>query len=76
MVEVQVGDADWAEAELAEVPNDDTWRQWRFTADLETGLQRVRVRATDGDGVTQDEERVAPIPDGAEGWHQIQLRVG
>jgi DMSO/TMAO reductase YedYZ molybdopterin-dependent catalytic subunit len=75
MVEVQVGDGDWQEAELAEVPNDDTWRQWRLTTDLAPGLQRIRVRATDNDGTTQSEERVAPIPDGAEGWHSIQVRV-
>ncbi len=74
-VEVQIGDADWQEAELAEVPSDDTWRQWRFVADLEPGRTDVRVRATDGEGVTQREDRVAPIPDGAEGWHSIPLRV-
>jgi DMSO/TMAO reductase YedYZ molybdopterin-dependent catalytic subunit len=75
MVEVQVGDSDWQEADLAAVPNDDTWRQWRLVTRVEPGTPRIRVRATAGDGVTQSEERIAPIPDGAEGWHTVPIRV-
>jgi hypothetical protein len=33
------------------------------------------VRATDATGVTQPEQRVAPIPDGATGWHTVVVRV-
>jgi sulfite oxidase len=33
------------------------------------------VRATDGDGETQPEERVEPLPDGATGWHTRRFSV-
>jgi DMSO/TMAO reductase YedYZ molybdopterin-dependent catalytic subunit len=75
-VEVQVDDGDWREAELADVGGDtDTWRQWRVDWDAEPGAHRIRVRATDGEGVTQSEDRVEPIPDGAEGWHTVEVAV-
>ena len=35
----------------------------------------IEVRATDADGNVQPEERVAPIPDGATGWHSVVVRV-
>ena len=33
----------------------------------------ARVRATDGTGRTQPEERTGVFPDGARGWHEIQF---
>ena len=33
------------------------------------------VRATDGDGVTQTEERTRVDPDGATGWHSVVMTV-
>lgn len=75
-VEVQVDDGDWTQARLAEAVNDVTWRQWVFEWDArESGQHRLRVRATDSSGETQTEERVAPIPDGASGWHQVLVTV-
>lgn len=75
-VEVQVDDGDWLEAELAELDGElDTWRQWRVTWDAEPGRHELRVRATDGTGETQGEDRVDPVPDGAEGWHTIEVQV-
>jgi hypothetical protein len=41
---------------------------WRADFDLAPGSHTVQSRATDRNGVTQPEERVAPIPDGATGW--------
>lgn len=76
LVEVQIDGGEWQPADLGEVPNVDTWRQWTLTTQLEPGNVQIRVRATDGDGTRQDEERVDPIPDGAEGWHSLQVRVG
>jgi DMSO/TMAO reductase YedYZ molybdopterin-dependent catalytic subunit len=72
-VEVQIGDGDWIVTEIAQVPGGDTWRQWLHVADLPPGEQRVRVRATDGDGVTQPGEPSGPRPEGAEGWHTIHV---
>ncbi|ROP45984.1 molybdopterin-dependent oxidoreductase [Pseudokineococcus lusitanus] len=72
-VEVRVDDGDWAEAELGERYDDDTWVQWRFPYELTEGRHTLTVRATDGDGVVQTEERADPIPDGASGWHSITV---
>ena len=36
---------------------------------------QVRVRATDGTGTTQTSEISNPAPDGATGWHTIQVRA-
>ena len=75
-VEVRVDEGPWQEAELAEQVNVDTWRQWRWTwADAAPGSHRLTVRATDGDGQTQTEERQPPFPDGATGWMTLLVTV-
>jgi DMSO/TMAO reductase YedYZ molybdopterin-dependent catalytic subunit len=74
-VEVQVDDGPWRPARLAAAVGDDTWRQWVYEWDAEAGDHVLAVRATDGTGETQPEERVAPIPDGATGWHTIEVSV-
>ncbi|MGH8910455.1 MAG: molybdopterin-dependent oxidoreductase [Egibacteraceae bacterium] len=74
-VEVQIDDGPWARARLAEELNDVTWRQWVYEWDATPGNHQLRVRATDSTGHTQPEERVAPIPDGATGWHSVFVRV-
>ena len=63
-------------AELADELTIDTWRQWKYTWDATPGNHRIEVRATDKTGAVQPEERVAPIPDGATGWHSVVVRVG
>jgi DMSO/TMAO reductase YedYZ molybdopterin-dependent catalytic subunit len=75
-VEVRVDDGPWEEATLAAVPNEHTWRQWVLRTTLAAGSHRIAVRATDGDGETQTEARVAPFPDGATGWHAITVNAG
>lgn len=55
--------------------NAQTWRMWRITVDLPAGGHRAEVRATDRRGQTQTDARVAPIPDGAIGWHSAQFTV-
>ena len=68
-VEVRVDDEPWADADLGDAVNDDSWRQWRFRWDAATpGPHRITVRATDGTGEVQTEERAAPFPNGASGW--------
>jgi len=74
-VEVQVDDRPWAEASLGERVSDHTWRQWVYLWDAEPGEHRLRVRATDGTGETQTEEVHAAPPDGATGWHTIEVNV-
>ena len=63
-VEVSIDDGDWRECELAGVPSDDTWRQWRYRwTDPTPGEHEVRARAYDGDGVPQpDRNPKASLP--------------
>lgn len=74
-VEVRIDDGPWQDARLAPAPSADTWRQWFFSWDASAGSHNVTCRATDGDGQTQNEQRVDAIPDGATGWHQIVVLV-
>jgi DMSO/TMAO reductase YedYZ molybdopterin-dependent catalytic subunit len=75
-VEVRVDEGPWARAELADELSIDTWRQWKYEWDATVGNHQIEVRATDKTGAVQPEERVAPIPDGATGWHSVVVRVG
>jgi DMSO/TMAO reductase YedYZ molybdopterin-dependent catalytic subunit len=74
-VEVQVDDEPWQQAELAAPVNDLTWRQWLLRWEATPGRHRLRVRATDGDGETQTDQRAPVMPDGATGWHTITVTV-
>ncbi|WP_239073238.1 molybdopterin-dependent oxidoreductase [Sediminihabitans luteus] len=74
-VEVQVDDEEWVEAELAEVVSADTWRQWVHRWDATSGSHTLRVRATDADGQVQTSDTAPPAPDGATGWHEVDVRV-
>jgi DMSO/TMAO reductase YedYZ molybdopterin-dependent catalytic subunit len=74
-VEVRVDDGPWAPARLATAVGDDTWRQWVHEWDATPGIHSLQARATDGTGALQVEEREAPIPEGATGWHTVQVTV-
>jgi len=75
LVELSIDDGEWQPATLADVPNVHTWRQWVVRATLPPGQHKLTVRATDGSGSTQTDERVPPFPDGATGWHTIRIRA-
>ncbi len=76
---VEVGiDGEWREARLSTPISDATWVQWTYAWDAAaTGLgeHEIAVRATDGDGATQTDQRTRPDPDGARGWHTISVSV-
>ncbi|MDH6180261.1 DMSO/TMAO reductase YedYZ molybdopterin-dependent catalytic subunit [Microbacteriaceae bacterium SG_E_30_P1] len=74
-VQVSVDRGEWHDARLAEEINVDTWVQWVWEWDAEPGDHELQVRATDAFGGTQSPERVAPVPDGAEGWHTVRVSV-
>ncbi len=74
-VEVRDNDGDWVEAELSSPLSDDAWVQWVADMDLAEGSHLLEVRATDGDGITQSPEYVAPRPDGAEGYDVIRVNA-
>lgn len=72
-VEVRVDGGAWQDAELARDVSVDTWRMWRAVLDLSPGAHRLQVRATDRSGYTQVAPRSATIPDGATGWHTVDV---
>jgi DMSO/TMAO reductase YedYZ molybdopterin-dependent catalytic subunit len=74
-VEVRVDDGPWHEARLGDELAATTWRQWWWPWETTPGRHVVAVRATDGTGATQPEERSAPAPDGATGWHTVGVTV-
>jgi DMSO/TMAO reductase YedYZ molybdopterin-dependent catalytic subunit len=74
-VEVRVDDGRWEEAELASVPSADTWVQWRWEWDAKPGEHRLQVRATDKTGYSQTSERADVVPDGATGYHGVDITV-
>jgi DMSO/TMAO reductase YedYZ molybdopterin-dependent catalytic subunit len=74
-VEVRVDGGSWQLADLAEVPSADTWRQWVWQWDATPGRHRLEVRAVTADGETQTGETAPPAPDGATGWHAIDVEV-
>jgi DMSO/TMAO reductase YedYZ molybdopterin-dependent catalytic subunit len=75
-VEVRVDDGPWQPARTSRPISDATWVQWAFSWDAVPGRRRLEVRATDGDGDTQTEERTNVAPDGARGHHRIGVNVG
>jgi DMSO/TMAO reductase YedYZ molybdopterin-dependent catalytic subunit len=74
-VEVQVDGGPWQEAQLSPETEADIWRQWMLPVDFERGAHRITVRATDGTGQLQTQDRASPFPDGASGWHSLQVLV-
>jgi DMSO/TMAO reductase YedYZ molybdopterin-dependent catalytic subunit len=74
-VEVRVDQGEWRPAELSTEVNVDTWRMFRLPGRWQPGSHVAEVRATDKTGYSQTADRVAPIPDGASGWHSVQFTV-
>jgi DMSO/TMAO reductase YedYZ molybdopterin-dependent catalytic subunit len=74
-VEVRVDGGAWQPARLAAEASIDTWRQWVFPWDASQGRHTLQVRATDRTGRTQTGDEAPPAPDGATGWHTIEVQV-
>lgn len=74
-VEINIDDGPWREAELAEQVSEDVWRQWVYRWDASPGRHQLTVRATDGNGQTQVQQRVKPFPNGSSGWHSNVVTV-
>jgi DMSO/TMAO reductase YedYZ molybdopterin-dependent catalytic subunit len=68
-VEVSTDGGDsWHDADLSEpLPDEDVWRQWRYTFRPD-GSHEVVVRATDSDGTVQVKDDADRFPAGASGW--------
>jgi len=74
-VEVQVNEESWREAQLSAPLSDASWVQWHVAWQLAPGVHSIQVRATDGTGELQDPGPTPPAPDGARGWHRVQVNV-
>ncbi|MCX5582668.1 molybdopterin-dependent oxidoreductase [Streptomyces erythrochromogenes] len=74
-VEVRVDGGPWQEARLGAADGVDTWRQWVWPWEATAGLHTLEVRATDGTGAVQTGVRGGTVPDGATGWHAVDVRV-
>ncbi len=72
-VQLQVDESPWQAVTLAETVGPDSWRQWSFQWVAESGTHRLRVRAIDETGLPQSGEVSPPAPDGATGWHTIEV---
>ena len=77
-VEVSTDGGDtWAAAELKEGLADDSWRLWAYRWTPETtGPTSIVCRAIDGNGDVQQAERTPPHPNGAGGYHSVDVEVG
>lgn len=74
-VEIAVDADAWQRVDLGEVPNTDTWVQWRTEVDLEPGDHVLRVRGVALDGHVQTGVRRDPKPEAGTGWHEIEVTV-
>ncbi|SDZ17806.1 molybdopterin-dependent oxidoreductase [Tessaracoccus flavus] len=74
-VEISIDEGPWQEVTLAASLDVDTWRQWFYEWDATPGPHWISVRASDGLGETQTDERAPVAPDGATGHHRVQVRV-
>ena len=74
-VEVQIDDGGWQQAELSAEASLTTWRQWSFEWEAAPGPHYIKVRATDGTGEVQTDQRADPVPDGASGWQSVMVTV-
>ncbi len=74
-VEVRADGGAWNEARLSSSVNNDLWRQWVWEWDAAPGSHTLQVRATDGQGEVQTDDRAEPFPNGSSGWQSIVVTV-
>jgi DMSO/TMAO reductase YedYZ molybdopterin-dependent catalytic subunit len=74
-VEVRIDDGPWRPAKLSTEDTVDTWRQWLYRWNATRGKHSIQVRATDKTGYTQTGHEAPPPPNGATGWHTVNVSV-
>jgi len=74
-VEVRVDGGPWQQAQLGTQDTVDTWRLWVYPWTASAGHHTLQVRATDGTGQTQTADQAPPAPNGATGYHTIDVNV-
>jgi hypothetical protein len=75
-VEVQVDSGPWVAAKLGPDVGLDYWRQWYLPWDAASGQHRLSARAYDASGLPQVAEVQDVLPDGATGYHVVEITVG
>jgi DMSO/TMAO reductase YedYZ molybdopterin-dependent catalytic subunit len=63
----------WMEADLQPMLGAAAWRLWTCPFTPTAGRWRFTVRATDGHGDVQPQARRGNFPNGAQGWHQVDV---
>jgi DMSO/TMAO reductase YedYZ molybdopterin-dependent catalytic subunit len=76
-VEVSVdGGTSWNEATLKKPRSPYSWVLWAYAwTPTSKGNTRIIVRAYDGPGTVQDANATDPFPNGATGYHSIQVTI-
>jgi DMSO/TMAO reductase YedYZ molybdopterin-dependent catalytic subunit len=74
-VEVQIDGGDWQKASLADETSKVQWRLWRYDWPATPGKHRIAVRAVDGRGEPQSPQVTPPHPDGASGYHTVEVSI-
>ncbi len=74
-VEVRVDAGAWQAARISRPISSATWVQWTLPWTATPGTHTLEVRATDGTGDVQTDQRSDPAPDGARGHHQVLVNV-
>ncbi len=75
-VEVSIDGGPWRPCVLATVPAPNVWSGWQYRWETPVpGRHLVKVRAIDGRGVVQTETHQGSFPDGASGYHEMQVDV-
>ena len=72
-VEVKINLDQWREAHLGPELNNSTWRQWWIDWDAKPGKHKIQVRATNKKGEIQTSVKKDVLPNGAQGWHTINV---
>lgn len=74
-VQVRADGGAWHDAELSTDVNIDYWRQWLLRLELSPGTHLVEARAADASGQWQTEVPAPPAPNGAAGYHAVEINV-
>jgi len=74
-VEARIDGGDWQKATISEPISTATWVQWTLPWTAAAGRHEIEVRAIDGTGEVQTDRVTPPNPDGARGYHVVQVDV-
>jgi DMSO/TMAO reductase YedYZ molybdopterin-dependent catalytic subunit len=74
-VEVRIDGGDWQKATISEPISKATWVQWTLPWTAAAGHHQIEVRAIDGTGTAQTDQKTDPAPDGARGHHVVRVDV-